>query len=79
MIALQEEALAVAEEIGQSPDPVEHKRLAARYDHLQHELRSNDAYNLDHKIQRVLDGLGFARNCFDQPIAFRLAAASKTG
>ncbi|MGA2799571.1 MAG: ABC-F family ATP-binding cassette domain-containing protein, partial [Thermoguttaceae bacterium] len=69
MIALQEEALAVAEEIGQSPDPVEHKRLAARYDHLQHELASNDAYNLDHKIQRVLDGLGFARNCFDQPIA----------
>jgi ATP-binding cassette, subfamily F, member 3 len=68
MIALQEEALAVADEIGQCSDPVEHKRLAARYDHLQHELSSNDAYNLDHKIQRVLDGLGFARNCFDQPI-----------
>ncbi|MGD0383789.1 MAG: ABC-F family ATP-binding cassette domain-containing protein [Thermoguttaceae bacterium] len=69
LIALQEEALAVAEQIGQSTDPVEHKRLAARYDHLQHELHSNDAYNLDHKIQRVLDGLGFDRNHFDQPVA----------
>jgi ATP-binding cassette, subfamily F, member 3 len=68
LVALQDEALAVAEEIGRSTDPDEHKRLAARYDHLQHELSSNDAYNLDHKIERVLDGLGFSRNCFDQPI-----------
>ncbi len=68
LIALQEEALAVAEEIGRCDDPEEHKRLAARYDHLQHELRSNDAYNLDHKISRVLDGLGFARSSFDQPV-----------
>ena len=68
LIALQEESLTVAEEIGQGADPVEHKRLAARYDHLQHELRSNDAYNLDHKIERVLDGLGFAGTRFDQPV-----------
>jgi ATP-binding cassette subfamily F protein 3 len=69
LIALQEEAIAVSEEISQSSDPIEHKRLAARYDHLQHELLSNDAYNLDHKIRRVLDGLGFDRNHFDQPVA----------
>jgi ATP-binding cassette subfamily F protein 3 len=69
LIALQEEAIAVSEEISQISDPIEHKRLAARYDHLQHELQSNDAYNLDHKIQRVLDGLGFDRNHFDQPVA----------
>jgi ATP-binding cassette subfamily F protein 3 len=69
LIALQEEALAVSEELAQNADPDEHKRLAARYDHLQHELASNDAYNLDHKIQRVLDGLGFARSSFDQPAA----------
>jgi ATP-binding cassette, subfamily F, member 3 len=68
LIALQEEAVAVAEELGQSADPDEHRRLAARYDHLQHELRSNDAYNLEHKIERVLDGLGFARSTFDQPV-----------
>ena len=68
LIAMQEEALAVSEEIGQTTDPVEHKRLAARYDHLQHELHSNDAYNLDHKISRVLEGLGFQRDRFDQPV-----------
>ena len=27
--------------------------------HIQHELHRLDAYNLDHKIERVLDGLGF--------------------
>jgi len=66
LIALQQEALAVSEEISVASDSDEHKRLAARYDHLQHELHSNDAYNLDHKIQRVLEGLGFAGNRFDQ-------------
>jgi ATP-binding cassette, subfamily F, member 3 len=68
LIALQDEALAVSEELSRASDADEHKRLAARYDHLQHELHSNDAYNLDHKIQSVLDGLGFARNSFDQPV-----------
>jgi ATP-binding cassette, subfamily F, member 3 len=68
LIALQEEALAVAEELSRSSDPDEHNRLAARYDHLQHELHCNDAYNLDHKIQSVLDGLGFSRDRLDQPV-----------
>jgi ATP-binding cassette, subfamily F, member 3 len=68
LIALQDEALAVSEEIGQTVDPDEHIRLAARYDHLQHELHSNDAYNLDHKIHRVLGGLGFSSDRFDQPV-----------
>ena len=68
LIALQEEALAVSEELSQASDPDEHKRLAARYDHLQHELHSNDAYNLDHKIHRVLEGLGFSADRFDQHV-----------
>ena len=42
--------------------------MADRYDHLQHELHTGDAYNLDHKIKRVLDGLRFRRESFDQPI-----------
>ena len=43
--------------------------MAARYDHLQHELHRLDAYNLDHKIERVLAGLRFRPESFDQPIA----------
>jgi ATP-binding cassette subfamily F protein 3 len=66
LLALQEEALAVSEAMSRALDPMEHKRLAARYDHLLHELHSNDAFNLDHKIDRVLQGLGFSREQFDQ-------------
>ena len=68
LVALEEEALAVAEEMAVDDDPVEHRRLAARYDHLQHELHRHDAYNLDHKIERVLEGLGFGRETFKQPV-----------
>ncbi len=60
LFALQEEAVAVSAALSRTSDPAEQNRLAARYDHLQHELQSNDAYNLDHKIKRVLQGLGFA-------------------
>jgi ATP-binding cassette subfamily F protein 3 len=69
LIALEEESRAVAQAISETADPDEHQRLAARYDHLQHELERRDAYNLDHKIERVLDGLGFRRETFRQPVA----------
>jgi ATP-binding cassette, subfamily F, member 3 len=67
LIALEQEAVAVASAIGCAADEGESKRLAARYDHLQHELQRLDAYNLDHKIDRVLEGLGFRPSVFDQP------------
>ncbi|MEE8450660.1 MAG: ABC-F family ATP-binding cassette domain-containing protein, partial [Thermoguttaceae bacterium] len=67
LLDLQQESLEVAEEIGKTTDPAEHDRLAARFDHLQHELHHRDAYNLDHKIERVLQGLGFRKESFDQP------------
>ena len=68
LMSLEEEAISVAAEMAETTDPAEHDRLAARYDHLQHELHRLDAYNLDHKIDRVLDGLGFARHAHDQPV-----------
>jgi len=68
LMAMEEELISVAEELGHCDDPLEHKRLADRYDHLQHEMQSRDAYNLDHKIERVLDGLRFRRDTFNQPV-----------
>lgn len=67
LLALQQEAEEVAHEMAATTDPAELKRLAARYDHLQHELHRQDAYNLDHRIEQVLDGLRFRREAFDQP------------
>ncbi len=68
LVAMQEELVSVAEALAHCQDPLEHKRLADRYDHLQHEMLSRDAYNLDHKIERVLDGLRFRRETFNQPV-----------
>lgn len=69
LFALQQEALAVARALSATTDPGEHRRLAARYDALQHELHCRDAYNLDHKIERVLQGLGFAEKNYQRRVA----------
>ncbi len=69
VIALQTEADETAEELAAATDSEERDRLAARWDHLQHELQRLDGYNLDHKIDRVLDGLGFDRAAHSQPVA----------
>ncbi len=69
LLALQREALAAAHALSRTSDPAEHRRLAARYDWLQHELHRREAYNLDYKIQRVLQGLGFAEKDYQQPVA----------
>jgi ATP-binding cassette, subfamily F, member 3 len=69
LLSLQQEALEVAKEIAAAADPAEQKRLAARYDHLQHELHRQDAYNLEYRIDRVLDGLRYRRETLDQPVA----------
>jgi len=67
-IALQREAEAVAASIAEAEDDDERERMAARFDHLQQELHRQDAYNLDHKIERVLVGLGFDKERFGQPV-----------
>lgn len=68
LVALGHEAEAVAHALGQATDPQEHDQLAKRYDRLQHELQRRDAYHLDHKVDRVLEGLGFDRESFHRPI-----------
>ncbi len=69
LVALEREAVEAGEAIAASTDPAEQKRLSARWDHLQHELSRQDAYNIEHRIERVLDGLQFPRRSFDRPVA----------
>lgn len=68
LFQLQHEAEEVAHALAAATDPAEHDRLAQRYDVLQHELQRHDAYNLDHKIERVLHGLGFDERSYRQPL-----------
>src|SRR5262249_41257898 len=68
LIALSREAEDVAHALSAATDPDEHQRLAQRFDRLHHEIERRNAYNLDHQIERVLDGLGFTRESFQQPV-----------
>lgn len=63
-----EEAEQLAAAISQATDADEHDRLAARYDQLHHELLQDDGYHLEHRIERILQGLGFEPERFDQPV-----------
>ncbi len=66
---LARRAEQAARDVAEAVDEHERERLAARFDRLQQELAQRDAYHLDHKIERVLDGLGFASAAFEQPVA----------
>jgi len=61
----EEMAHAIAAEV----DEAERKRLEHRFEHIQHQLQHHDAYNLDYRIERVLEGLGFAKATFQQEVA----------
>jgi len=65
---LAQEAEQTAHALSAAADPRERAQLGKRYDRLQHELELRDAYHLDHKIERVLGGLGFDAASFHQPI-----------
>ncbi|HUT93387.1 MAG TPA: ABC-F family ATP-binding cassette domain-containing protein [Thermoguttaceae bacterium] len=68
LIALLEEMVEAARAISHTADEAERRRLTARYDHLQQELDRRGGYHLDHRIERVLDGLGFRQETYRQPV-----------
>ena len=62
----QSEELAHA--LSQVDDAAERDRVGKQFDRLQHELQRRGGYNVDHRIARVLEGLGFSRESFHQPV-----------
>src|SRR6516225_10119091 len=60
--------IRTAEALAKATDDSQRKSLAARYDRLNELLRHHDAYNLDHRIEQVLDGLGFRRDEYHRPV-----------
>lgn len=67
LVSLAHDAEAVAQALA-AADGQDRAQLAKRYDRLQYELEHHDAYHLDHKVERVLEGLGFDRASFRRPI-----------
>jgi len=66
--ALAREAEQVAHQIAEAETEDLRTRLGQRFDFLQHELSRLDAFEVDHRIERVLHGLGFAKSTFTQPV-----------
>ena len=51
-----------------STDQRLHDRLLARYAELQHQFEHGDGYTYEHKVDQVLDGLGFTREQQAAPV-----------
>jgi ATP-binding cassette subfamily F protein 3 len=68
LYALQREAEAAAQTIAVETDPQAREKLQRRYDCLQQELHRHAAYNIDHRVDEVLFGLGFTPEQYDRPI-----------
>jgi len=69
LIEMQHEAERLAEKLAQTTDSAELAKLSDRYDHIHESLLRHDAYHLDHRIERILHGVGFLDAEFDKPVS----------
>ncbi len=69
LVKAHDDMVHTAEAMAHAADEPTRKSLAARYDRLNELLRHHDAYNLDHRIEHVLEGLGFRAEDFHRPVA----------
>jgi ATP-binding cassette subfamily F protein 3 len=68
LLATQVEFERAAEELAACTDETRHKLLAAKFDRLTELLRHHDAFELDHKVETVLSGLGFKPEDFPRDL-----------
>lgn len=68
LLAAQHEFEEVAHRLAEATDEAEHKQLSDRFDRLNELLRTQDAYQLDHKVAEVLGGLGFREADYERAI-----------
>src|ERR1700736_3933714 len=69
LVAAHEDMVHTADGLARATDEATRKALAARYDRLNELLRHHDAYNVDHRIEHILDGLGFAAEEYGRPVS----------
>ena len=60
LLDLQQELEEAARELAEAEDEAETARASRRYDDLSDRLSHQDAYSLDHRVEEILGGLGFA-------------------
>src|SRR5262249_30246203 len=68
LLATHDEMVRVAERLAVATEETERKSLGAKYSRLEEMLRYHDAYNVDHQVEEVLDGLGFSQDDYHRPM-----------
>jgi ATP-binding cassette subfamily F protein 3 len=68
LVAAHDDMVRTAEALARASDDAQRASLAARYDRLNELLRHHDAYNVDHHVEEVLDGLGFRKEDYHRPV-----------
>ncbi|MFV0442516.1 MAG: ABC-F family ATP-binding cassette domain-containing protein [Planctomycetaceae bacterium] len=66
---LQQTAHDLAERMANVSDEAELERLHARYDEIHLELTRHDAYHIEHRVDEVLQGLGFQPEDYNRLLA----------
>jgi ATP-binding cassette, subfamily F, member 3 len=67
ILELQREMEEAAQEMAGAEDEDERARASRRYDELHDRLEHQDAYSIDHRVEEILSGLGFAPADFARP------------
>lgn len=67
LASLASEAERIAHELAQTQEEPRHSQLLEQFDRLQAKLHQHDAYNWEHRVERVLQGLGFAKDWYQRP------------
>ncbi len=65
---LQKESDSLAAAIAGESDAAKRTQLERRYDTVQQDLHRHNAYNIDHRVDEVLYGLGFTDEEFERPL-----------
>ncbi len=68
LLGAHDDMIRTAEKLAKATDESERKSLAARYDRLHELLSHHDAFHVDHRIEEVLEGLGFRREDFRRTV-----------
>ncbi|MCS7238216.1 MAG: ABC-F family ATP-binding cassette domain-containing protein [Thermoguttaceae bacterium] len=68
ILEIQDELVEVSAAMAQCHDQAELRRLSARYEILQQELHRRKAFQVDYRVAEVLEGVGFRRHQFAQPV-----------
>src|SRR5204863_9831622 len=68
LIGAHDDMVHTAEALAKATDETTRKSLEARYDRLNELLRHHDAYNVDHRVEHILDGLGLQAEDYPRPV-----------